>query len=83
MVDNKIYPQLVSELYNTEFPIKTKEIKIKVVTDAVGRPIYKKEKVVIKKPCLLTDKIYSQADNSLIPILMVQLLYNYIRKSHS
>lgn len=67
-VDSEIYPQLYGELCNTEFPISVEEIKIKVGTDAVGRPIYKTEKVVIKKPCVMTDKIYSQANNSPIPL---------------
>lgn len=67
-VDNDIFPQLFGELCNTEYPISTEERKIKVDTDSFGRPIYKTEKVVIKKPCVMTDKIYSQANNSPIPL---------------
>ena len=90
-VDNEIYPQLFGELCNTEFPISVEEIKIKVGVDAVGRPIYKIEKVVIKKPCVMTDKIYSQANNSPIPLpdgaIIVKLPYstetNHIPKINS
>ncbi|OXS74307.1 hypothetical protein B1B04_09275 [Lysinibacillus sp. KCTC 33748] len=72
MVDDEIYPQLIGELYNTEFPIKTKE-KSRWLLTLLVRPIYKTEKINIKKPCIMTDKIYSQDDNSLFPFLMVQL----------
>lgn len=79
-VDNETYPQLFGELCNTDFPISVEERKIKVGTDSVGRPIYKIEKVVITKPCVMTEKLYSQANNSPIPlpngIIIVKLPYS-------
>lgn len=67
-VDVEMYPQLFGELCNTEFPISTEERKVRIGTDHFGRPIYKIETVAIKKPCVMVDKIYSQADNSPIPL---------------
>ncbi|MFJ7982435.1 hypothetical protein ACIQ1D_19415 [Lysinibacillus xylanilyticus] len=65
---NDMYPQLTGMLCNIEFPIHTEERKIKVGIDSLGRPIYKTELITINKPCVMTDKIYSQANNSPIPL---------------
>ena len=67
-VSNDIYPQLIGELCNVDYPVKTEERKTKVGTDNVGRPIYKTETIFVNKPCVMTDKIYSQANNSPIPL---------------
>ena len=79
-VFSDIYPQLQGELCNVEFPIHTEERKVKVGTDAMGRPIYKVENITILKPCVMTDKIYSQANNSPIPLpdgaIIVKLPYS-------
>lgn len=78
--DNEIYPQLFGELCNVEYPIKSIESKIKVGTDNMGRPIYKTELIEIKKPCVMTDKIYSQANNNPIPLpdgaIIIKLPYS-------
>lgn len=74
------YPQLTGELCNFEFPIHTEEKRVKIGTDAMGRPIYKTEIISITKPCVMTDKIYSQANNSPIPLpdgaIIVKLPYS-------
>lgn len=90
-VFNELYPQLTGEVCNIDFPISTEERKIKIGTDAVGRPIYKTESITISKPCVMTDKIYSQANNSPIPLpdgaIIVKLPYskevNHIPKVNS
>lgn len=63
-----ISPVLIGELCNSEFPIETKEISVIVDYDSLGRPIIKKEKIVITKPCVASTKIYSVNDNSAIPL---------------
>lgn len=65
---DELFPQLFGKLCNAEFPIESKEIKVKVGTDSLNRPIYKTEKVVIAKPCVMSTKIYSQAENSAISL---------------
>ena len=90
-VDNETYPQLFGELCNTEFPIHTEEEKVIVGTDAVGRPIYQTNVKTIVKPCVMSDKIYSQANNSPIPLpdgaVIIKLPYsseeNHIPKINS
>lgn len=66
--DDETYPQLIGELCNVEYPIVSEERRIKVGNDNLGRPIYKTESVVVTKPCVMTDKIYSQANNNPIPL---------------
>lgn len=66
--ESEVAPQLYGELCNTEFPINTKEEKVKIGVDAVGRPIYQNKVTTVVKPCVMTDKIYSQANNSPIPL---------------
>ena len=82
MVEN--YPELFGELCNTEYPISTKEVKIRTGTDAFGRPEYKKEIITITKPCVMTDKIYSQANNSAMPLpdgaIIVKLPYTELEE---
>ena len=79
-VFNEVFPQLSGELCNTDFPIHTEERRIKIGTDAMDRPIYKTEIITISKPCVMTDKIYSQANNSPIPLpdgaIIVKLPYS-------
>lgn len=79
-VFNDIYPQLQGELCNIEFPIHTEERRVKMGNDIMGRPIYKVENITIVKPCVMTDKIYSQANNSPIPLpdgaIIVKLPYS-------
>ena len=79
-VFNELYPQLTGEVCNIDFPISTEERKVKIGTDAMGRPIYKTESITISKPCVMTDKIYSQANNSPIPLpdgaVIVKLPYS-------
>lgn len=65
---NKIYPQLFGELCNEEFPLEEIVRKVEVDKDSLGRPIFKTVKNTIKKPCVMTTKIYSQADNSPVPL---------------
>lgn len=67
-IESEIYPQLLAELCNTEFPYQSEERKVKDGVDNVGRPIYRIEKVITNIPCVMSDKIYSQADNSPIPL---------------
>ena len=77
---SEVFPQLQGELCNADFPIHTEERRVKIGTDAMGRPIYKTEIFTISKPCVMTDKIYSQANNSPIPLpdgaIIVKLPYS-------
>lgn len=67
-IENDIYPQLIGEVCNIDFPIYTETKRTKVGVDALGKPIYKTDVISIIKPCVMDTKIYSQANNSPIPL---------------
>lgn len=79
-IDNDIYPQLIGEVCNIDFPIYTETKRTKVGVDGLGRPIYKTDVINIVKPCVMDTKIYSQANNSPIPLpdgaMIVKLPYS-------
>lgn len=62
------FPQLICRLCNFDFPIKSEEIKTIIDHEANGKPIYKTTTIHIIKPCVMTSKIYSIADNSSMPL---------------
>lgn len=65
---NKIQPELFGELCNEEFPISTVINKVITGENAIGRPTIKETIVEIKKPAVVSGKIYSQANNSPMPL---------------
>lgn len=65
------HPLATAQLCNFSIPVKTETIydKTQVIgKESNGRPIYKSETVTITKPCVMTAKIYSTADNSSVPL---------------
>lgn len=65
---NKLQPELIGELCNEDFPISTTTQRVITGYNATNRPIYKDTVVEIKKPAVVSGKIYSQANNSPIPL---------------
>ena len=63
-----IYPRAETLLCNYDFPIKVEEKKTLVGKLDNGRPDYLIESISITKPCVLTTKLYSTADNSSVPL---------------
>lgn len=78
---NDIYPQLIGELCNEVFIMKTEPTRVTIGYDDFKRPIYRDiGSKDIPIPCVATDKIYSTIDNSAIPLpdgaLMIRIPYD-------
>lgn len=65
---NEIYPQGFAEHCNETFDFVVGEEKIKTGVDKSGRPIYEIKKIIETYPCVLSNKVYSEADNSPVPL---------------
>ena len=68
-IDDKM-PQSIAMVCNYDFPVRTEnnESEIIVGYEANGLPIYKTQKLTHTIPCAVTAKIYSQVDNSILPM---------------
>ena len=66
-----IHPLVTAQLCNFSIPVKTETIydKTRIIgRESNGRPIYPSETTTTSKPCVMTAKIYSTADNSSVPL---------------
>lgn len=72
MSDNRssIDPQATARLCNYDFPLREETIKTGDIVGRLpnGKPIYKEKTIYHTKPCVMTSKIYSSAENSSIPL---------------
>lgn len=67
--DFGIHPQLIGELCNEVFEMKTDATRVIIGHNDFGRPIYRDIGAQdLKIPCVLTTKIYSTVENSAIPL---------------
>lgn len=68
-IDDKM-PQSIAMLCNYEFPVKYEDSESEVIVgyQANGMPIWKTQKSTHTIPCVVTSKIYSQADNAVIAL---------------
>ncbi len=62
-----IYPQAFAEYCNETFKFVVGTEKIKTGVDKSGRPIYTTTEIIEEYPCTLTNKIYSEVENSAVP----------------
>jgi len=80
IVDSEIFPELIGELCNAEFPLQTDTKKEIIGYDDNKRPIPKITPVIENIPCVLTTKTYSAIENSLISLpegtLNIKIPYN-------
>ena len=74
------YTELFGELCSIDFPIAVKENRVKVGVDIFGKPEYRIDKIFISKPAVMTEKTYSQVDNSPMPLpegtIIIKLPYS-------
>lgn len=67
------HPLATAQLCNFNIPVKTEtvvnySINSIVERESNGRPIYPSQTITTTKPCVMTAKIYSTADNSSVPL---------------
>lgn len=64
------FPQSIAMICNYDFPVRTEEYESDVIIGRRpnGSPIYKTEKITHFIPSAVTSKIYSQVDNSILPL---------------
>lgn len=75
------YPQLIGELCNEVFVLKTDATKVITGYNDFGKPIYRDIGTRdLNIPCVLTTKIYSTVENSAIPLpdgsMIIRIPYN-------
>lgn len=75
------YPQLIGELCNDVFILKTDATKVIVGYNDFNRPIFREIGAQTHHvPCVLTTKIYSTVENSAVPLpdgsMIIRMTYN-------
>lgn len=67
---SSIDPQATARLCNYDFPLREETIKTGEIAGyhPNGKPIPKTKTIYHTKPCVMTSKIYSSAENSSIPL---------------